>query len=251
MLAGSLGYYLYFVRQSDALQGVIEEFGFFPVVPPNDSALVGSFYYVNLNGKGAQPVCSASLDKVRALMVSSNMSNQHANILREAKANFGADILDLVNAKLGDSVVSQIEYSFSDVYMHQMDGNSLFEIEKDLFESTNCDELVGEYIDNLGLVCQVQSAIMATVNYVAIRRDGTKIETSADARKISDGLQVDSFVATSGDGTSRIEGKALYYGMRFKPRCVTKPGESAVIFPDSFMERTLLTIRFAAKRFGW
>jgi hypothetical protein len=239
-------YYFWYTRDIDEVENAIVGIGFDPLVPPNKALTLGSFYYVSLDGSHPRPVCSVSPNVVEGMMETSPLPEFMASKLVSAHASLHSEMLRAVKAEaaLEDQLV--IQYSFKDTKLFQLNGADLVSLEHALFEETNCNAAISEYINNVGLVCQVQSALMATVNYAIKRKDGRNLATE-DIEKIRSALETTSNMKGMVVRESTIEGLGLFYGIMFKPKCVTN-SEVGLVYPQSRMDWILLHLRLLWRR---
>ncbi len=241
---------VYFVdaREVDEVKREVVKIGFDPLSPPNKALTLGSFYYVSLDGSQPRPVCSANAETVASMMETSPLEEVVASKLGNAHAKMQTELLRAVKAQAAVDNELNIQYSFRDTKLYQLNGANLVALEKQLFDETNCNAAIAEYINNIGLVCQIQSALMATVKYVVNRKDGHKLD-SEDIDKIKSAIEVTTATRGMTVHESNVEGISLYYGVMFKPRCVTLDSEDAQIFyPQSRFDRFLLHTRLLWRR---
>ena len=245
-IAAPIAFYFWYTRDIDEVQNAIVRIGFDPLVPPNKALTLGSYYYVSLDGSRPRPVCSADPDRVKDMVETSPLPEIVASKLVNAHANMQAEMLRAVKAEAAIEDQLAIEYSFRDTKLYQMNGADLVAIEHLLFEETNCNTAISEYINNVGLICQIQSALMATVKYVIKRKDGRKI-TDEDAEKIKGALEVTTGMKGLTVTELNIESLGLFYGIIFKPKCVTNT-EFGMVYPQTRMDRFLLHTRLLWRR---
>jgi hypothetical protein len=87
---------------------------------------------------------------------------------------------------------------------------------------------------------------MATVNYTIKRRDGRNLSVE-DVGKIKGALETTTDMKGMTIRESTIEGLGLFYGIMFKPKCVTT-SEVGLVYPQSGMDRLLLHARLLWRR---
>ncbi len=246
VVAAPLLFYFWYTRDTDEIERAIVGIGFDPLVPPNKALTLGSFYYISLDGSHPRPVCSASPTAVAAMTETSPLPEFMASKLISAHANLHNEMLRAVKAEAALEDQLTIEYSFKDTKLFQLNGADLVSLERSLFEETNCNTAISEYINNVGLICQVQSALMATVNYAIKRRDGRSL-SAEDIEKIKSALETTTAMTGMTVKESTIEGVGLFYGIMFKPKCVTN-SDAGLVYPQSRMDWALLHARLLWRR---
>jgi hypothetical protein len=246
IVAAPLLSYFWYTRGGDEVENAIVQIGFDPLVPPNKALTLGSFYYVSLDGSHPRPVCNADPNVVAGMMKPSPLPDFMASKLVSAHASLQNEMLLAVKAEAALEDQLAIQYSFKDTKLFQLSGADLVSIERTLFEESNCNAAISEYINNVGLICQVQSALMATVNYAAKRKDGRDL-AAEDIDKIKSALETTTDMKGMTVRESTIEGIGLFYGIVFKPKCVTD-SEVGLVYPQSRMDRVLLHARLLWRR---
>jgi hypothetical protein len=166
--------------------------------------------------------------------------------LINAHASLQNEMLLAVKAEAALEDQLAIQYSFKDTKLFQLNGADLVSIEHTLFDESNCNAAIAEYINNVGLICQVQSALMATVNYAVKRKDGRDL-AAEDIDKIKSALETTTDMKGMTVRESTVEGIGLFYGIVFKPKCVTD-SEVGLVYPQSRMDRVLLHARLLWRR---
>jgi hypothetical protein len=246
VLAAPVALYFWYTRETDEVANAIVRIGFDPLVPPNKALTLGSFYYVSLDGSHPRPVCSASAAVVEGMIETSPLPQFMASKLIDAHADMQSEMLRAVKAQAAVEDQLAIQYSFRDTRLFQLNGANLVALERSLFDETNCNAAISEYINNVGLICQVQSALMATVSYVIKRKDGQKIG-SEDVEKIKGAIEATTDMQGMTVRESTVEGLSLFYGIMFKPKCVTN-SEVGLVYPQTRMDRVLLHARLLWRR---
>jgi hypothetical protein len=242
-----IAFYFWYTREVDDVERAILQIGFDPLVPPNKALTLGSFYYVSLDGSRPRPVCSASAKAVEAMVETSPLPEVVASRLVDAHANMQASMLRTVKAQAAIEDQLEIQYSFKDTKLNQLNGADLVALENQLFGQTNCNAAIAEYINNVGLVCQVQSALLATVSYVIKRKDGRKL-AEEDIEKIKGAIEATTDMQGMSVRESSVQGMSLFYGITFKPKCVTNADETSLVYPQSRSQRILLHARLLWRR---
>lgn len=233
-------------REVDEVKREVVKIGFDPLNPPNKALTLGSFYYISLDGSQPRPVCTAHAETVAGMIETSPLEEIVASKLGNAHAKLQTELLRAVKAQAAIDNELNIQYSFKDTKLYQLNGANLVALERQLFDETNCNAAIAEYINNVGLVCQIQSALMATVKYVINRKDGHKLD-SGDIDKIKSAIEVTTATQGMTVHQSNIEGISLYYGVMFKPRCVTTD-DSQLVYPQTRFDRVLLHTKLLWRR---
>ncbi len=246
VVAAPLLSYFWYTRDVDEIKNAIVQIGFDPLTPPNKALTLGSFYYVSLDGSHPRPVCSANSNVVTGMMETSPLPDFMASKLVTAHASMQNEMLLAVKAEAALEDQLAIQYSFKDTKLFQLNGADLVSIEHTLFEESNCNAAISEYINNVGLICQIQQALMATVNYVVKRKDGRDLATE-DIEKIKSALETTTEMKGMTIRESTIQGTGLFYGIVFKPKCVTD-STVGLVYPQTRMDRVLLHARLLWRR---
>src|SRR5712671_425279 len=181
--------FLWDTREIDEVRNAVVKIGFDPLTPPNKALTLGSFYYISLDGSQPRPVCSTNAQAVDGMVETSPLQVMDASKLVDAHANLQTELLRTVKAQAAMDNELTIQYSFKDTKLYQLNGANLVALERELFAQTNCNAAIAEYINNVGIVCQIQSALMATVKYVIKRKDGHKL-ADEDIEKIKGAIEV-------------------------------------------------------------
>ncbi len=246
VLVAPVALYFWYTRQIDDVENAIVRIGFDPLIPPNNALILGSFYYVSIDGRHLEPVCDATPSEVESMVETSPLPVFMGSRRVNAQAGIGGRIPRSVKVETEIEDQLAIEYTFKDTKLFRLNGANLVTIEKDLFEKKDCNAAIPEFINNVGLVCQVQSALMATVSYVINRKDGQKI-SDEDIERIKDALEVTTDMSGMTVRESTVEGTGLFYGITFKPQCVTN-SNFALVYPQTRMDRILLHARLLWRR---
>jgi hypothetical protein len=254
----SLSWY-FFVSKSndDVVQAQILSIGFSPLNPPADLLVPGSFFYTNIAGTRLQTVCHADETQVRGLLIPERVSSTIEDLTRNGTFTLGGQLLDMVNANQQANLVESISLEFSDAKIVELDGPALAQIESNLFKQ-GCSTSIDSWYDYTGLICQAQSALVATVKFDIKRKDGSQITSDADVAAVKEsiekalnqgktagngGVEAEVKIRQMVDLGTSVQGVALVYGVRFKPKCVFKPDESPIIFPTNGMDKFVLEVR--------
>jgi hypothetical protein len=246
VLVAPVAVYFWLTRETDEVENAIVRIGFDPLVPPNKALILGSFYYVSLDGSHPRPVCTTTPSVVETMVETSPLPEFMASKLVDAHTSIQGEMLRAVKAEAAIEDHLAIEYSFKDTKLFQLNGANLVTLEHGLFEETNCNAAISEYINNVGLVCQVQSALMATVHYVIKRKDGQRI-ANEDVEKIKGALEATTEMKGMTVRESTIEGLSLFYGIMFKPKCVTN-SDDVLVYPQTKTDRIVLHARLLWRR---
>ncbi|HWX85409.1 MAG TPA: hypothetical protein VNZ48_17580 [Xanthobacteraceae bacterium] len=246
VVAAPLLSYFWYTREVDEVENAIVQIGFDPLTPPNKALTLGSFYYVSLDGSHPRPVCNAKSEVVAGMMETSPLPDFMASKLVDAHASLQTEMLRAVKAEAALEDQLTIQYSFKDTRLLRLTGEDLVSIERTLFEESNCEAAISEYINNVGLICQVQSAFMATVKYAVKRKDGHEL-AAEDIEKIKSALETTTTTQGMTIRETTIEGTGLVYGIMFKPKCVTD-SDAGLVYPQSRMDRILLHARLLWRR---
>jgi hypothetical protein len=254
----SLSWYFFASKNNDdVVQAQILSIGFSPLNPPADLLVPGSFFYTNIAGTRLQTVCHADETQVRTLLIPERVSSSVEDLTRNGTFTLGGQLLDMVNANRQANLVESISLEFSDAEIVELDGPALAQIEANLFKQ-GCNTSIDNWYDYTGLICQAQSALVATIKFDIKRKDGSQITSDADVAEVkqsieqalnqgkavgSGGVEAEVKIREMVDLGASVQGVALVYGVRFKPKCVFKPDESPIIFPTNRMDKFVLEMR--------
>jgi len=207
----------------DEIEAVIKEAGFDPLVPPNRLRGPGALYVVEGGGRYTK-VCDAEPDLLQAKIRKSPTPGQVHDRLESGGFSVGGKLLNSINATLGATRVTSIEYTLADPSISEISLSDLAEIEDSLLHQKRCDEMVQRLLKANKKVCSGVAALSATTRY--------RVHIASEFDAGADGLAPVLSVAqkaieehtqsqTRSTGTDELAGENLFYGIQLSMFCIT------------------------------
>jgi len=208
--------------QGGDIEGIIREYGFDPLTPPNQLRGPGALY--KAVGTTYQVVCpvdpallkdklrtSPTPDRVRARLESGNLS-------------LGGNYVEQLNGKTQGARVTSVEYSMKGVTISEIAMSHLYKIQNALLQDPSCDKIVQDLLHKNEKVCAGYAALSATTSY-KVHYD-TKYEASAEAKMPLMNALRDKIEAAAGSqirvqSEDELTGENLYYGIQLWELCIT------------------------------
>ena len=212
-------------RTGSALERRIQDIGFYPVRPPSTNVAPGSIYHVSRDGRFYTLMCKADERDTDPVLVRSASEEFVANELQNVKYALDGKQTDLINAKLEGDVVESVNYSLKDVQLLEIPLEKNREIFMKLTERELCRSVVEDEVRNGGLVCQGQSVLRATVEFQLTTKGGGGADSKLSAEAlpvVKEVLEAEAKASLSFDEGKFVSGKALHYGVKVNPICVTR-----------------------------
>ena len=126
---------------ADEIETVIRGAGFDPLVPPNRLRGPGALYVVEGGGRYAK-VCDAEPHVLETKVRKSPTPSQVHDRLESGGFSLSGALLDSINASLGATRVSSIEYTLADPAISEISLSDLSEIEDAMLQQKRCDDTV-------------------------------------------------------------------------------------------------------------
>ncbi|WP_207477919.1 hypothetical protein [Arenibaculum pallidiluteum] len=209
-----------------AMDKSLEGMGFFPLRPPTTLVGPGSIYHVSRDGKFYRTVCKADQSRVTKAIERSPSEKVIAQQLSNGKISLGASVTELVRAGIGNTAIQSVSYSLSDVAVLEIPLNKNEEIFVALTSEPSCRSQVDHLLRNGELVCQGQTALVASVDYQIQTSSRTDVQAELDQEQLMKvkGILQESVGAEVEVQSGRIRsGVGLHYGIKVNPFCVTRP----------------------------
>jgi hypothetical protein len=206
----------------DAIEAVIKQAGFDPLLPPSQLRGPGAIYVVD-NGF-YRKVCDADAEMLQGKIRTSPTANQTSERLETGRFSLSGQIIESLNARLGGSRVTAIEYRLTDAAISEIPLSELSEIEDTLLRRQSCDRTVERLLKANRKVCSGYAALKATT-YYKVHVDA-KVESGIDIREpILRAAQQTIELHTQGSvhisGTEELTGQDLFYGIQLSSLCIT------------------------------
>lgn len=208
--------------RSEALDAVIKQAGFDPVLPPNRLRTPGALYVVKDNVY--EKVCDVDPTVLASKLQSSPTQDRKLKQLEQNGYSLTGDLWELLTVKLSGAGLRSIQMSLTHVMIQEIPYSDLFEIEDDLLSQKKCDEAVHRLLEAKMTVCPGYAALSATTRYRL--EFGSAVDISAEdriaalnaARQV---IQESSGGQLRNEGDDEISGDGLFYGIQLSRRCIT------------------------------
>jgi hypothetical protein len=220
------GAYFYFVPSApaaDEIETLIKDAGFEPLVPPNRLRGPGALYVVEGGGRYTK-VCDAAPDLLQAKIRKSPTPGQVHDRLESGGFSVGAKLLNRINATLGATRVTSIEYTLADPSITEISLSDLGEIQDSLLRQKRCDETVQRLLKLNKKVCSGAAALSATTRYRI--QYNAKFGADADGRvpvlnAAQKAIEEHTQSQIQASGTDELSGENLFYGIQLSAFCIT------------------------------
>jgi len=208
---------------ADEIEIVIKEAGFDPLVPPNRLRGPGALYVVEGGGRYTK-VCDAEPDLLLAKTRKSPTPGQVHDRIESGGFSVGGKLLNSINATLGATRVTSIEYTLADPSISEISLSDLGEIEDSLLRQKHCDETVQRLLKANKKVCSGAAALSATTRYkvnvdAKIKGEGEARLPILDAARKAIEEHTQSEIRST--GTDELYGENLFYGIQLSTLCIT------------------------------
>jgi hypothetical protein len=211
--------YVFYPWGSNDIAEIVRQAGFDPLVPPNRLRGPGSLYVVD--GSSYQLVCEANEAMLDGKVQKSPTENQFRRKLERGAFALGADLVDAVNAKLGASRLTSIEYSLTDVGISEIAYSDLWQIQDALLKDPACGGVVHRFLKASKKVCPGYSALSATTLY----RVNTDAKLETEAKAVVSAAQMELREDSRGEvevrSNNELSGDDLFYGIRLSQFCIS------------------------------
>jgi hypothetical protein len=208
---------------ADEIETVIRGAGFDPLVPPNRLRGPGALYVVEGGGRYAK-VCDAEPHVLETKVRKSPTPSQVHDRLESGGFSLSGALLDSINASLGATRVSSIEYTLADPAISEISLSDLSEIEDAMLQQKRCDDTVQRLLKQGKKVCSGAAALSATTRYrVHVE---AKFEANAEDRTpilsaAQKALAEHTQSQIQSIGTDQFSGEDLFYGIQLSELCIT------------------------------
>ena len=223
-------------EQPGNLQTVIREAGFDPLDPPSRLRGPGALYVVE---DGAyRKVCEPDPALLSGKMHQSPTQSHVLERLQGGGFSVKGGLLKTLNASLGGSRVTSIEYGLRDVAISEITLADLADIQGDLLRQKSCDAEVTRLLQEKHMVCAGYAALSATAFY-KVHVDA-KFHSNADGRApiitaAQQAIQEHTQGQVNVKGRDELTGENLFYGIQLAKRCLTldTATEPSILQPPS------------------
>jgi hypothetical protein len=220
------GAYFYLVPSApaaDEIETLIKDAGFEPLVPPNRLRGPGALYLVEGGGRYTK-VCDAAPDLLQAKIRKSPTPGQVHDRLESGGFSVGAKLLNRINATLGATRVTSIEYTLADPSITEISLSDLAEIQDSVLRQKRCDETVQRLLKLNKKVCSGAAALSATTRYRV--QYNAKFDADADGRApvlsaAQKAIEEHTQSQIQASGTDELSGENLFYGIQLSAFCIT------------------------------
>jgi len=206
----------------DGVEIVVKQAGFDPLLPPSRLRGPGAIYEVE--GGFYRKVCDAAPDVLQGKTRKSPIQNQTRERLEQTGFSVGAKLVETVNAKLGASRVTSIEYRLTDAAITEIAESELADIQDQLLSQKSCDKTVQRLLKAHRKVCAGYAALSATTFY-KVQFDSMVASGDDTRAPIINAVQQAMAVHTQGEikttGTDELIGQDLFYGIQLSSLCIT------------------------------
>jgi hypothetical protein len=209
------------IWQPNDITAIVRRAGFDPLIPPDRLRGPGSLYAVD--GGSYQLVCAANPALLEGKVRKSPTETQVRQDLEKGAFSLGGDFVSAVNAKLGGSLLTSVEYRLTDVGISVIAYDDLGVIQNALLNDPRCDHAVHRFLKANKKVCPGYSALSATTLY-RVNTDAT-VDSEAKAEAAVSATQSELDAKSHGDvrlrSKNELSGDDLFYGIRLSAFCVT------------------------------
>jgi hypothetical protein len=215
-------WYVAFGPHRDDMVKAIREYGFEPLIPPNQLRGPGALYLVE--GNSLRKVCDVDPPLLTGKLQKSPTLDHVRRRLEKGKFSLGGGYVDELNAKLDGARVTTIEYRMRDVAISEIAMDDLLEIQDNLLRQKSCDDVVQRLLKANKQVCPGYAALSATTSY-KVHYD-VKVDTSAQTKMATMALVQRVIEADSGgqiqiQSADELFGENLFYGIQLSKFCIT------------------------------
>jgi hypothetical protein len=215
-------WFVAFGPHRDDMEKAIREYGFEPLIPPNQLRGPGSLYLVE--GNSFRKVCDVDAPLLTGKLQKSPTLDHVRRRLESGKFSLRGGYVDELNAKLEGARVTTIEYRMRDVAISEIAMDDLLEIQDNLLREKNCDDVVQRLLKANKQVCPGYAALSATTSY-KVHYD-VKLDTSAQTKMTTTAV-VQRVIEEKSGGRIQIQsadelfGENLFYGIQLSKFCIT------------------------------
>jgi hypothetical protein len=206
----------------EPLEALIRQMRFDPLQPPSRLRGPGAIYVVD--GGYYRKVCDAAPELLDGRVRTSPIPIQSRTKLENARFRMAGEFIEGLNASLGGSRVTSIEYRLKDASISEIALSELRMIEDKLLSQEACDQTVYRLLQKGKQVCSGYAVLSATTHYKV--NTGSKVETGSGSRvPVLDAVQRQIAIETKGEvklaGSQELIGTDLQYGIQLSSLCIT------------------------------
>jgi hypothetical protein len=214
--------YIAYPSEHDDIVTIIKEYGFNPLIPPNQLRGPGALYQVE--GNSYTKVCGVDPTLLVGKLQKSPTHDHVRSRFETGKFSLGGSYVEGLNAKLNGARITTIEYTMKDVAISEIAMDDLLEIQDNLLREKRCDDTVHRLLKANRQICAGYAALSATTSY-KVRYD-SKFEAS-EQNKMTVVNLVQKVIEDSAGSTIHIQsadelvGENLFYGIQLSKLCIT------------------------------
>jgi hypothetical protein len=214
--------YIAYPSEHDDIVTIIKEYGFDPLIPPNQLRGPGALYQVE--GNSYTKVCGVDPALLFGKLQKSPTHDHVRSRLETGKFSLGVSYVEELNAKLNGARVTTIEYTMKDVAISEIAMDDLLEIQDNLLSQKRCDDIVHRLLKANKQICAGYAALSATTSYKV--HYNLKFEAT-EQNKMTVVNFVQKVIEDSAGSTIHIQsadelvGENLFYGIQLSKLCIT------------------------------
>jgi hypothetical protein len=193
----------------DEIDSAVKEIGFNPVKPANKLRGPGSIYVTEDQGFYHQ-VCPVHASDLNGLVQTSPAQAHVRERLEKGRFAWDADLVRLLNGKLGGNRVTSIKYSLSDVMLHEIADDALKGLERKLMQKPDCEDVVVQYYRHNRKICSGYAALSASASFKVY----TEVRADIDLRLVKEHLEQHTGGQIQTVSRDEFSGENLFYGIR-------------------------------------
>ena len=208
--------------QRDDIEKAIREYGFDPLIPPNQLRGPGSLYLVE--GNSYRKVCDAEPALLTDKLQKSPTQDHVRRRLEKSRFSLRGNYVEELNAKLGGARVTAIEYTMRNVSISEIAMDDLLEIQDNLLRQRHCDEAVQRLLKAHKQICPGYAVLSATTSY-KVHYDA-KFDSSVESKMAATAVMQRAIEEEAGGrihihGADELSGENLFYGIQLSKFCIT------------------------------
>lgn len=222
---------VWFHRSETTLKDILAEDGYLELVPPSEFHGPGTLNTVEAFEDGSirlLPTCEIDQALLSARRRESRTHDQEFEERLsgsfDVKAELAQKLQAASNSGLNLGAIKSITVRLENTKILTMSDEALFSLRNDLLVN-NCAAAVSINLGAGGLVCQSQSVLQTDMIYEVVLEEQVSAEQKMQIlRDVSGALELD----LAREGSNRIQGKSLFYGVKLNRHGVFKPGPDAI-----------------------
>lgn len=207
------------------LRGILHSKGYIEIVPPSRLHGPGTINTVQVAGDGRvllNPTCDIDPKVLSAAIQESESTDESFTQVVAKRFDISSQIKKLLSSALAQSRTESVQVSLEKVSVLAISDESLLNVQSK-FITGGCERAILWNLKRGQKVCQTVAVLRADVTYTIRFKSGL---TAAEQAKISGELAQKLKLEAERQGTDRIVGRGLFYGVRLHPNeiIVNAPG---------------------------